>query len=319
MGANSTARGEPVVMEDFTQLQWNDALADDVRRLVATAKREDLDDGEDLTTNLLVPAGRPGSAAIVVREAATVAGLRAVQLALATYGGATFVQHACDGDTVTAKTVIAELAGPARTLLTAERVLLNLLGRLSGVATATKRYVDAIAGTSAHVYDTRKTTPGLRRLEKYAVRCGGGRNHRLGLFDAVLIKDNHLAFGGHERGQARFTPADAVRRAQEFAQQLAQAGKPRPTIEIEVDSLEQLKLVLPAGPNIVLLDNMPVSLLRQAVAMRGQINPAVELEASGGINLETIRAVAETGVERISLGALTHASRWADVGLDWTD
>ena len=307
--------------ENFTQIQWDDRLADDVRRLVAVAKREDLGDGEDLTTNLLVPAGRPGRAAIVVRESATLAGLRAAQLALAAYGGgATFIYHASDADTVPANTAIAEIAGPARTLLTAERVMLNILGRLCGVATATRRYVDAIAGTSAHVYDTRKTTPGFRRLEKYAVRCGGGRNHRLGLYDAILIKDNHLAFGGHEHGNARFTPAEAVQRAHAFVREkFGAAGQPLPLIVVEVDTLEQLQLVLPVGPDIVLLDNMPPEMLRRAVAMRSTTNPQVQLEASGGINLESIRRVAETGVERISLGALTHASRWVDVGLDWVD
>lgn len=306
--------------DDFAQWEWNDTLADDVRRLVAVAKREDLDDGEDLTTMSLVPAGRPGRAAIVVRETTTLAGLRAAQLALAAYGaGATFVQHASDGDTVAAKTAIAEIAGPARTLLTAERVVLNLLGRLCGVATYTRRYVDAIAGTGAHIYDTRKTTPGFRRLEKYAVRCGGGRNHRTGLYDAVLIKDNHLAFGGHELGTTGFSPGEAVVKARAYVAEKFSRAAPLPIIEVEVDSLEQLRQVLPQNPDIVLLDNMSPETLREAVAIRQSLNPAVQLEASGGINLDTVRRVAETGVQRISVGALTHASRWTDVGLDWAD
>jgi nicotinate-nucleotide pyrophosphorylase (carboxylating) len=313
--------GRIFVVEDFRQWQWNDGLAEDVRRLVNVAKREDLDEGEDLTTNSLVPAGRPGRAAIVVRETTTLAGLRAAQMALAAYGGnVAFVQQASDGDTVGPKTAIAEIAGSARTLLTAERVMLNLLGRLCGVATLTRQFVDAVAGTGAHIYDTRKTTPGFRRLEKYAVRCGGGRNHRTGLYDAVLIKDNHLAFGGHEQGKARFSGAEAVVKARDFVRERSDTrSMPAPIVEVEVDTLEQLALVLSVAPDIVLLDNMHPEMLAEAVAIRNSVNPAVQLEASGGVNLVTIRAIAETGVERISVGALTHASRWIDVGLDWAE
>ena len=168
------------------------------------------------------------------------------------------------------------------------------------------------------MYDTRKTMPGWRRLDKYAVRCGGGHNHRLGLFDGVLIKDNHLALGAAEEGRSHYTPAEAVARARAFLSDLA-ADDPRLglIVEVEVDTLDQLRQVLPAGPDIVLLDNMPPAVLREAVAIRNALAPAIELEASGGVNLNTIAAIAATGVERISVGALTHSAEWFDVGLDW--
>jgi nicotinate-nucleotide pyrophosphorylase (carboxylating) len=222
-----------------------------------------------------------------------------------------------DGAAVAAGTHLATIRGRARTLLTAERTLLNFLGHLSGVATLTAEYVAAVAGTRARIYDTRKTTPGWRRLEKYAVRCGGGHNHRTGLFDAILIKDNHLAWGQHAGG-GHFSPAEAVLRARAFCQDTA-AGDPRPSllVEVEVDSLAQLDEVLPVGPDIVLLDNMSVEQLSAAVRRRDTLGAAVELEASGGVTLATVRQIAETGVDRISVGALTHSAVGLDVGLDW--
>jgi len=186
------------------------------------------------------------------------------------------------------------------------------LGRLSGIATLTRRYVDAVQGTNAQIYDTRKTTPGWRQLEKYAVRCGGGNNHRAGLYDAVLIKDNHLALG--RQGNEPFTPAEAVIRTKEF---LRKRSACLPIIEIEVDTLEQLREVLPTGPDIVLLDNMAPPQIVEAIHIRNSLNPNVQLEASGGITLETLRSIAETGVERISVGALTHSAVSLDFGLDW--
>jgi nicotinate-nucleotide pyrophosphorylase (carboxylating) len=207
--------------------------------------------------------------------------------------------------------------------LTSERTILNLLGRLSGIATLTRQYVDAVAGTKARIYDTRKTTAGWRRLEKYAVGCGGGHNHRTGLYDAILIKDNHLAVGRDEVGSAGFSPAQAVRKARTFlAQQMAGevprgAPDPQMIVEIEVDSLAQLMEVLPERPDIVLLDNMTAELLREAVAIRDASGGAAELEASGGVNLQSVRAIAETGIERISVGALTHSAVNLDVALDW--
>jgi nicotinate-nucleotide pyrophosphorylase (carboxylating) len=206
-----------------------------------------------------------------------------------------------------------------RSILAAERLVLNLLTRLSGIATLTSRYVDAAGGTRARIYDTRKTTPGWRRLEKYAVRMGGGCNHRAGLYDAILIKDNHLAFGrANASGRAGFSPAEAVHRARRWSQRRAPSSAGcRTIVEIEVDSLAQLDEVLPARPDVVLLDNMAPEQLREAVARRDAVAPEIELEASGGVTLDTVAQIAQTGVDRISVGALTHSPPALDFGLDW--
>jgi nicotinate-nucleotide pyrophosphorylase (carboxylating) len=220
-----------------------------------------------------------------------------------------------DGDDVAGGTVVAELAGNARDMLTCERPLLNVLGRLTGIATLTHEYVKRIEGTGARIYDTRKTIPAWRRLEKYAVRCGGGHNHRTGLFDAILIKDNHLAFFGDDRKQ---TPAQAVTAARQFLAAMdPEFLPPGMLVEIEIERIEDLEDVLRAGPDIVLLDNMRPEQLQVAVAIRDRTAPGIELEASGGVSLETVRQIAESGVDRISSGGLTHASRWLDVALDW--
>jgi len=213
--------------------------------------------------------------------------------------------------------VLATIEGSARSLLTAERTMLNLLGRLCGVATLTRSYVEAVKDASARIYDTRKTTLGWRRLEKYAVRIGGGHNHRTGLFDAVLIKDNHLAWFAQSHGAAEDLSAEAVRRAREFLDQMVPGGAASVVVEVEVDTLAQLQAVLPAEPDIVLLDNMSPDDLESAVRIRDDQAPTVELEASGGVTLKTIAAIARTGVERISVGALTHAAPSLDLGLDW--
>lgn len=301
---------------DFHQIHWDATLEHDCRELVRLALREDLGSLGDCTTESLVPADAVGRASVVARQAGTVAGLKAARMVLDQVDPQIRWTPALDdGRQVVPGTIVADMEGPARGLLTAERTLLNLLGRLSGIATKTRQYVDRVAGTKARIYDTRKTAPGWRRLEKYAVRCGGGRNHRSGLYDAVLIKDNHLAFGD---AAARYTPAQAVAEARRWLEErLPQLVRLRVLVEIEVDTLEQLEDVLPAGPDLVLLDNMPPETLRQAVARRDAINPKVELEASGGITLETIRGVAESGVERISAGALTHSAIGLDLGLDW--
>jgi nicotinate-nucleotide pyrophosphorylase (carboxylating) len=217
-----------------------------------------------------------------------------------------------DTNEVAPEMPIAEISGPALSILAAERPMLNFISRLSGIATLTKRYVDAIAGTNAKIYDTRKTTPGWRLLEKYAVVCGGGKNHRTGLSDAVLIKDNHLFLG--KKTDAGFSPAAAVRKAKHFVKRHFLHYV---IVEAEVDTLEQLRDVLPENPDIVLLDNMTIEQLQEAIQIRNQISPAVTLEASGNINLSTVRPVAETGVERISVGALTHSATALDFGLDW--
>ncbi len=307
------------VTRDFRQIEWTPAVEEDCRQIVRLAVREDLDRFFDWTTVSLVRSGVPAVATVVARESGIVAGLRAAQLALHDMDPqAAWESIAADGDPVVAGQKLAHMRGSARSLLTAERIVLNLMGRLSGIATLTSRFVAAVAHTGAGIYDTRKTTPGWRRLEKYAVHCGGGRNHRLGLFDAILIKDNHLAYGAAGSGRDHLTPADAVRTARQFADNLAaENGQPRMILEVEVDTLEQLEEVLPAGPDIVLLDNMAPEVLRRAVVLRNTHAPAVELEASGGVNLRTVGAIAESGVERISAGALTHSAVGLDIGLDW--
>ncbi len=211
------------------------------------------------------------------------------------------------------------MSGPAHDILTMERTCLNFMCRLSGISTLTHRYVEEIAGTGAQVFDTRKTTPGWRRLEKYAVACGGGQNHRMGLYDAVMIKDNHLAFF---RSQLK-DPKLAIPRSIELAREWIsnhESGLPNgkdTIIQLEVDSLEQLEIGLQTDCNIILLDNMTPKMLTAAVALRNDTAPQILLEASGGVNLKTIRTIAETGVERISVGALTHSAVNFDIGLDW--
>ena len=303
---------------DFRPVEWDADAEDDCRQLIRLAVREDLERLYDWTTVALVPDDTPGLATVVARRPGVLAGLPAARLTLAEYDPEIEFE-ACleDGDRLEPGAAVAVIRGKARSLLTAERPLLNLLGHLSGIATVARSYVDAVAGTRAAIYDTRKTLPGWRRLEKYAVRMGGGRNHRLGLFDAVLIKDNHLALGATAEG-VRYSPASAVRRIRDFLANLDDDDpRRRMIVEVEVDGLEQLAEVLPVGPDIVLLDNMSADQLREAVRCRDAVAPEVELEASGGIDLTTVRAVAETGVERISVGALTHSTEWLDLGLDW--
>jgi nicotinate-nucleotide pyrophosphorylase (carboxylating) len=215
-----------------------------------------------------------------------------------------------DGDAVQAGDLIATIVGPIRALFSLERVLLNFLQRLSGIATLTARYTAAVAGTRAQILDTRKTTPGWRALEKYAVRCGGGTNHRFGLFDAMLIKDNHLA-----------CLASSVGTAEPIAAAVAAAKAAVPAggfVEIEVDTLEQLDRALACGPDIILVDNLGPEALAEAVRRRDARGPGVLLEASGGVTLATVRALAETGVDRISVGALTHSAPALDIALDVT-
>jgi nicotinate-nucleotide pyrophosphorylase (carboxylating) len=301
------------VGKEFAQIEWDERLEDDCRHIVRLAVREDLDRSYDWTTVALAPADALGQAAVKARRAGTIVGVRAAEVTLDEMDiNAEWKPLVDDGQSVVAGDCVAEIAGSIRDLLTSERLLLNLIGRLSGIATLTRQYVEATGGTKARIYDTRKTTPGWRRLEKYAVRCGGGQNHRTGLFDSVLIKDNHLALAG-------CSPSEAVRQARQFVHEMMPNGPQadQMIVEVEVDTLDQLDNVLPHGPDIVLLDNMSVDQLRDAVARRDTSNPSVELEASGGISLETVRAIAETGVDRISVGALTHSAANLDVGLDW--
>jgi nicotinate-nucleotide pyrophosphorylase (carboxylating) len=304
-------RGQ-VVSKEFRQIEWDEQLEDDCRQIVRLAVREDLDRHFDWTTVGLAAPELQGEVSVVARQPGVIAGLRAVLVVLDEMEiQARWQMDAVDGQPVQVQQTVARLGGAVRDLLTAERLLLNLIGRLSGIATLTSRYVQAIHGTKARIYDTRKTTPGWRRLEKYAVRCGGGRNHRTGLFDAVLIKDNHLALSG-------LAPDAAVRQVRGFLQQVLPADQAEQMIvEVEVDTLDQFEAVLPVEPDLILLDNMTVDQLRHAVARRDALGAAVELEASGGVHLDTVAAIAAAGVDRISVGALTHSALCLDVGLDW--
>ena len=307
--------------KEFEQIVWDDRLRADWEALLRLAVAEDLGEAGDWTTRALVPEDAAGRAAVVAREPGVIAGLPGVECTLRQIDPRLrWLPAKEDGQSVRAGDRVGRIEGPARGLLAAERLVLNLLGRLSGIATLTRRYVEAVQGTKARIYDTRKTTPGWRRLEKYAVGRGGGRNHRAGLFDAVLIKDNHLALGAQLCSAAtlRYTAAEAVARARRMLQECAsERSCVGMIVEVEVDRLEQFEEVLSAGPNIVLLDNMSPAELRQAVAWRDARNPRIELEASGKVDLRTVREIAETGVERISVGALTHSAECLDIGLDW--
>lgn len=307
---------ELTMNHDFAQVVWNEQLEDDCRQLIRLAVREDIDRFCDWTTASLVPAESTAKANIVSRESGVISGLRVAELVIREMQAKIqLTSHKVDGDAVSPQTIVATLDGASRDILTAERILLNFMGRLSGIATLTSQFVEKVSGTKARIYDTRKTTPGWRRLEKYAVTTGGGVNHRTGLFAAVMIKDNHLALS-EDRG---LTPADAVKRAKAFLSETAEESKllRDMIVEIEVDSFEQLCEVLPAKPDIVLLDNMSCQQLCSCVEYRDQHAVGVELEASGGVNLGTVQAIAETGVDRISVGAITHSAVNFDVGLDW--
>jgi nicotinate-nucleotide pyrophosphorylase (carboxylating) len=270
-----------------------------IDQAVRAALAEDLGRAGDLTTDAIIPRDATARAVIAARESGVIAGLALARAAFAALSQeAQFESWVADGDTVDADAVVARIEGPARAILSAERVALNYLGRLSGVATTTARYAARIAHTKAKVCDTRKTTPTLRAFEKYAVRCGGGANHRFGLDDAVLIKDNHIAVAGGV--------VPALRAAKAHVGHLVK-------IEIEVDTLDQLREVLTEGADAVLLDNMAPETLREAAAL---IAGRMVCEASGGVSLDTIATIAETGVDLVSVGALTHSARVLDLGLD---
>ena len=272
------------------------------------AWEEDLGpEGIDLTTQSVIPPNLEGHAVFVARAEGVLAGLPAVELVLNTPRTPLlkFQPLMEDGSRVRPGDRLGTVSGLMQFILMAERTALNFLQHLSGIATLTRRYVDAVAGLPCQILDTRKTTPGWRLLEKYAVRCGGGHNHRMGLYDGILIKDNHLAALGNgiealvKAGGAALKQAVSV-----------------PT-EIEVENLDYMELAFAELPDVILLDNMSIDQLSQAVRRRNQIAPGFPLEASGGITLENVRAVAETGVDRISVGALTHSAPALDIALDY--
>ena len=275
-----------------------EGLEVDIARVVDAALAEDLGSG-DVTTEALFEPGQTCLAHLLLKEPGVVCGLPTVEAVFRALDADVEVEPlAADGDRLLeAPAVLARIEGEARAVLSGERTALNLLGRLSGVATLTRRYADAVEGTGAVLLDTRKTTPGLRALEKYAVRCGGGTNHRLGLFDGILVKDNHLRLSGGI--------GSTVTRLRESA--------PALPVEVEVDTLKQLREALAAGADRILLDNMTPAGLREAVLLT---NGNATLEASGGVTLDNIRAVAESGVDVISVGALTHSARSLDVSLE---
>ena len=270
-----------------------------IEPVVRLALAEDLGRAGDVTARACIPEGARMRAVFAARKPGVLAGIDCVRLAvLAMDPRATIDLKRRDGEAFEAGAVLAEVEADARAFLAAERTALNLLGRLCGIATLTRAYVEAVAGTSARIADTRKTTPGLRALEKHAVLCGGGLNHRFGLDDAILIKDNHVAVCGGV--------GEAVRRAKAAAGHLMK-------VEVEVDGLDQLDEALAERPDVIMLDNFTLDDLREAVARTAG---RVTLEASGGVNLETVRGIAGTGVDVISVGALTHSAASLDIGLD---
>lgn len=277
-------------------------------KLINEAFLEDIANQEDITTNSLVPADATGAIRIVSRSHGILSGSSIARRAFEIFDPqVSFQQHLNDGDALAPQGVIAEVSGSVRSLLTVERTALNFLTMLSGISSLTGEFVAATKGTKTQILDTRKTLPGLRSLQKYAVRCGGGTNHRIGLYDAILIKDNHLAYFTTS-GQSRL--GEAILKSRDYAPD-------KTIVEVEVDSLKQLREVLPAKPDIVLLDNMTEEQLREAVLTRDQSAPSVLLEASGGVNLNTVSGISKTGVDRISIGALTHSAVALDIGFDW--
>lgn len=297
------------------QLTWEKIDSAYIEKIIRLACDEDIageglvaemrpDRAGDPTTEVSAPRGKTASADLVARKPCTLSGLRMIPAILKIYGGnATAEFWASDGDSVPAGTVIATICGDASEMLMAERIMLNFLQRMSGIATQTARYVTALGDSKTRLLDTRKTTPGHRVLDKYAVACGGGWNHRLGLFDQLMLKDNHLAADEATAGVAL---ANLVSRAR--------AERPDLPCEVEVDRLEQIPPVLEAGADIILLDNFSVENLRKAVEMIGN---SAWTEISGGVSLESLPLLGTVGADFVSCGALTHNVPWIDIGLDW--
>ncbi len=305
-------------MHDYVTVTADSSLENDVRLLVRLAIAEDLSDAVDWTSVCTIDDDRAGGCQIVPRVAGVCAGIATLPWIIDEFEAD--LEHQVlvkDGENLVPGKPIAQLTGNVRDLLTAERTILNVLSRACGVATLVRTYVDTLAGMKANIYDTRKTTPGWRLLEKYSVACGGGRNHRRGLYDGFLIKDNHLQLGGKDG--VPMLASTAVKKALQWRGGQIERMTAPSIVEIEVDSLDQLRDVLPVGPDIVLIDNFSLENIRRAVAMRDELNPKVELEVSGNVRIDTIAEIGITGVERISSGALTHQATWLDLGLDWFD
>jgi nicotinate-nucleotide pyrophosphorylase (carboxylating) len=294
------------------RLRWEEINPALIHALVLAAREEDLQPfgqagpqrpGGDATTSLLSRSAG-GAARLVARHPLVVCGLPLIEETLRAYGPGVKVRlEVADGEKVSSGTSLATLEGPAEVLLPAERVVLNFLQKLSGIATHTRRHVEALGASQTRLLDTRKTTPGWRLLEKYAVACGGAWNHRLGLYDRIMLKDNHLAFAGAAAGAAL---ADLVRQAK--------LARPDLIVEVEVDRLDQIPPVLEAGADVILLDNFTVSQLREAVAL---IAGRAMTEASGGVSLPSLPTLGGLGLDFISCGSLIHQATWVDIGLDW--
>lgn len=276
---------------------YNEGLIESIKNWL----REDVGAG-DVTTNVTIPAGSQSKAVIHAKDNGIIAGITVAELVFQLVDpGLAFTPMVKDGDAVTHGTILAEVEGSTHSLLTGERLALNLLQRMSGIATRTRTYVDALEGLSTRLVDTRKTTPGHRLLEKYAVRVGGGANHRFGLYDAVMIKDNHI------KGAGGIT--EAVQRARAVIPHTM-------TIEVETENMEQVREALQAGSDIIMLDNMHPDRMREAVALIREQAPHVKVEASGNVSLNTIRGIAESGVDVISVGRLTYSFESLDISLD---
>jgi nicotinate-nucleotide pyrophosphorylase (carboxylating) len=300
---------------EYASVDADTQLRFSLTKLIELGFAEDLNGSMDWTSMAVIPASREGECALRTRETGTIAGLVVVPWILdAIQAEVTFEAFTEDAHKMEPGQTLGILRGRVRDLLTAERLVLNIVSRLCGVATLTAKYAAELVGTGCRLYDTRKTTVGWRRLEKYAVRCGGGYNHRGGLYDGFLIKDNHLALS---ESNSPISGAEAIRRAREWLGKQVDGHEAPKVIELEIDSLEQLDDALGASPDIILLDNFCTGDLSTAVEQRNRQNPQVQLEASGGVTIDTIRSIALTGVERISCGAITHQATWLDLGLDW--
>lgn len=316
-------RGTPSA--DLESLYVHLTRSGHVQRLLQLAYEEDMGARGDITSRVCIPETSVAEGIVVARQGGVISGVRLMPSVLEIFAPAVYLDvRIPDGRRARPGDTVAVVRGPLREVLAAERTLLNFLGRLSGIATLTSRFVEAVNGTGAKILDTRKTTPGLRALEKYAVACGGGESHRFGLFDAVLIKDNHLA-GVTLQTLARMVASASTRARAAAAEPAPRGRQPGPGegalrfVEVEVDSLEQLQVILEAGGcgvDAILLDNMNPDMLREAVRLREASGVKVLLEASGGVNLQTVGNIATTGVDFISAGQLTHSAVSLDVALD---